>query len=108
TLTRLDTYCGAQRLVLESTCYIDVNHTSWQPALTRPIDVRVRHLTEPDITSDIEEPARQVVVDVVLVTMRLVWHAFRRAKVHPTRHGAVGVVVEYCHVHPVASAFQRL
>ena len=65
-------------------------------------------LAEPHVAADVVVPAAEVLVDVVVVAVRLVRHAFGGAEVHAARHRLAGRVVEDGDVHPVAAGIDQL
>ncbi len=107
-LALLDAHGLPKRLVLESAGHVDDHLTARKPALAGAVDVGVGALPEHDVAAHVQMPAADVLVDVVVVTVRLVRNTFRGTEVHPARHRASGRVVQHLDVHPVAAGVDEL
>ena len=76
----------------------------WQ----RAVDVGVGDLPQPQVAADVDVPGAEVRVDVVVVAVRLVRHALRRAEVDAAGDRPPGLVVQRRYVDPVAAAVDQL
>ena len=98
-----DRHDRVKRLVVESARHPGPHLAPWQPALAGAVHVGVGGAAEPHVGADVDVPAAQVAVDVLMVPVRLVGHAVGRAEVHPARHRLAGGVIHDRRADPVAA-----
>ncbi len=103
-LSRLDVYLRPQRLVLEAARHIHDHLAARQPALAAPVNIRVRNLPQAQVPADVHMPRIKIRVDVIVMAVRLIRNALRRAEVDAAGDGTIGLVIEDGDVHPVPTA----
>ena len=102
TLSGLDFDLAAQRLVFEPAGHVHQHAAGGQPALAAAVDIGVGGLVEPQVAADVHVPGVVLGVEVRVMPVGLIGHAFRRAKVDAAGDRPPGSLIHDARVHPGA------
>ena len=103
-----DVYLGAEGVVFVAARDIDDDLAPGEPALRRAVDIGVADLAEPEVAADVNVPSVEVGVDLIMVSVGLVGHAFGRAEVDAGWDGPPGLVVHDANANPVLARLDEL
>ena len=106
-LSRFDLHPRPHRLILKSPGDIHNDLTARQPPLATTVNVRISDLSKPKIATNVNMPAIEIGIDLIVMPVRLIGNPLWRAEMDAARDRLARIVIKHSDVNPVPSPIQE-